>query len=459
MAGLGDISRWSRGVLAAAGVAAACELCLAQTASLKFQEAPAWVSDQTVYEVNLRQFSAEGNLAGFRAQLPRLKRLGVGTVWFMPVHPIGVQGRIGALGSPYAVKDYLKFNPELGKLDEFRELVSAMHAQGMLVILDWVAGHTALDHPWVTQHPDWYKRDAQGALMPPVPAWTDVAALKYDVPAMRGAMLDAMEFWVRDVGVDGFRCDTAEFVPLDFWNDARNRLRKIKPVFLLAEGANPQLMSYAFDAAYAWYLPENMEGIVRGTKTVSDLVNYFNAEASIVPPGGNRLNFTSNHDKNAFEGTTRELLGAGVGAFTVLTFTAPGIPLIYNGQECGTEHRLNLFARDPIVWREDDMGELYLKLTNLRKMHPALQSGEHTAPMKFALQPGSPSVLFFRRVSGKDEIAVALNLGPQAATVHLPADVSRWRVVLGSMPAVNGAGNITLPAWKYLVWSASTSAP
>ena len=265
----------------------------------------------------------------------------------MPVHPIGTAGRSGTLGSPYAVKDYKGFNPEFGTVDAFKETVDEAHRLGMFVIIDWVANHTALDHPWVTQHPDWYKRDAAGNLVPPLPEWKDVAALDFARPGVRTAMVDAMAYWVREVGVDGFRCDTAEFVPLDFWVEARDALRAIKPIFLLAEGVRPDLTAYAFDASYAWNLPENMVGLAKGGKTVGDLVSYINADGRDLAAGGFRLNFTSNHDKNAWEGTTREQLGDAADAFAVLTFTLPGMPLIFNGQENGVETRQAFFRPRP----------------------------------------------------------------------------------------------------------------
>ena len=428
----------------------------APTADRPFPNAPPWVADQTLYEVNLRQMSAEHNVEGFLKQLPRLKELGVGTLWFMPINPIGVANHSGKLGSPYAVADYKQFNPDLGTVDQFRSMIDEAHRAGMYVIIDWVAPHTAMDHPWVTQHPDWYKHDATGQLVHPMPAWLDVAALNYDSAAMRKEMIDSMAYWVRDVGVDGFRCDSAEFVPIDFWCDARDALRRIKPVFMLAEGNNPELMKYAFDAAYAWYLPSNMEGIVKGTKTVPDLVNFFKAEAGLIPAGRFRLNYTSNHDKNAWEGTTQELLDGGVDAFTVLTFTAPGMPLIFNGQEAGIEHRLNFFDYDPIAWRDAPIAGLYKSLAQLKRDHRALWDGADSAPMQF-IGDGKNSVLTYQREAAGDRVVVMLNLSGQPASVPAPAGVAQWRLALGDSNPSTAGKTITLPPWKYLVWTGTSS--
>ena len=333
----------------------------------RFGDAPEWVGGKTVYEVNLRQFSKGADVAGFRGELGRLKELGVGVLWFMPVHPIGLEGRSGELGSPYAARDFRGFSSELGTVAEFKEMVEAAHRLGMYVVMDWVANHTALEHPRVKQHPGWYTRDAAGELVHPMPEWKDVADLNFASAEMRREMIATMEYWVREVGVDGFRCDAAELVPLDFWVEARGALWKVKPVLMLAEGVKPELMEYAFDAAYAWDLSPNMEGIVDGSKNPGDLVNYILADGRVVPKGGIRLNFATNHDKNAWEATAGEQLGRGLEAFTVLTFTLPGVPLVYNGQEAGLDKRLNFFARDPIVWRKDAMAGLYRDLAQLRR--------------------------------------------------------------------------------------------
>lgn len=425
----------------------------ANTTDHPYPHAPAWVADQVVYEVNLRQFSAEGNVEGLRKQLPRLKDLGVGTLWIMPVHPIGVTGRTGKLGSPYAVKDYLQFNPELGTLDQFKSMIDQAHRMGMHVILDWVAPHTALDHTWVKQHPDWYNHDANGQLVPPVAMWKDVAGLNYKTAPMRAAMVAAMEFWVRDVGVDGFRCDSAEFVPLDFWVEARDALRKIKPVLMMAEGNKPDLMEYAFDSTYAWDFPVNAEAIAKGTKTAVDLKSYLEADAKVIASDARRLNFTSNHDKNAFEGTTAEQLKNGVAAFTVLSFTVPGIPMIFNGQENGAEHRLNLFEHDTIAWRADPMADLYSKLANLKRTNLALWETAHDAPAQFLDAGLATSVLMFKRVAHGDSVIVAVNLGGQPATVHAPADIAKMTTVVGDDAKPDAKGEITLPARGYGVWS------
>lgn len=434
-------------------------LCVAQAACVSLAQdqpypaPPDWSHDKVMYEVNLRQFSDTGDVEGFRQQLPRLKALGVGILWFMPVHPIGVEGRVRDLGSPYAVKDYLSFNPEYGTLEQFKAMIDEAHALGLYVLIDWVPNHTSPDHPWVKEHPDWYTRDENGQLVPPIPQWADVVDLNYDAMDMRKAMIEAMAFWVREVGVDGFRVDTAEWQPLDFWVDARNELRQIKPIFMLAEGAKPELVEYAFDAAYAWSLTPNMNEIKAGTKNVTDLVNYLNAEARIIPNDGFRLNFTTNHDINAWESTAVERLGDGLEAFTVLTFTVTGMPLIYNGQEARLDKQIDFFRHDPIPWRDDPIADLYRTLAELKHSNRALWQGGAGGTLKIIEASTNRSVLTFKREAEGDRVVVVLNLSDKEQSVPAPEGLNKLQTVFGRDNLKDEGGIITVGPWGYNIWS------
>lgn len=434
-------------------------ICIAQAACVSvaqdrpYPAPPEWSHDKVMYQVNLRQFSDAGNLEGFRQQLPRLKEMGVGILWFMPVHPIGVEARVRDLGSPYAVKDYLAFNPEFGTLELFKAMINEAHELGLYVLIDWVPNHTSPDHPWVKLHPDWYTRDENGQLVPPIPQWADVVDLNYDAMDMRKAMIEAMAFWVREVGVDGFRVDTAEWQPLDFWVDARDELRQIKPIFMLAEGAKPELIEYAFDAAYAWSLTPNMNEIKAGTKNVNDLVNYLNAEARIIPNDGFRLNFTTNHDINAWEGTAVERLGDGLEAFTVLTFTVSGMPLVYNGQEARLNKQIDFFTHDPIAWHDDPIADLYRTLAQLKHNNRALWHGGAGGPVEIIEASTNGSVLTFKRVAENHRVVVMLNLSDGPQSVPAPDGLKALHPLFRHIYTNGDNGMISLQPWGYNIWS------
>jgi glycosidase len=375
-----------------------------------------WSRSAAIYEVNIRQYTPEGTLAAFEKHLPRLKALGVGILWLMPVQPIGVKNRKGSLGSYYSVSDYGAVNPEFGTLDDFKRLVNAAHEAGLHLILDWVANHTAWDHRWVREHPDWYKKDANGAIHSYVydnghelEYWTDAVGLDYQQPAVWNGMIDALKFWVTECGVDGFRCDVAGLVPTAFWERARAELDAFKPVFMLAEWSDPALHAKAFDMSYDWALHDVMKRIAKGEGGPDDLARYVEHYSEEFPADAYRMTFTSNHDKNAWEGHDGEVYGPSFKAFAVLAATLPGMPLIYGGQESLLDKRLAFFEKDPIDWKEYELAPFYAELLQLKREHPALWNGASGGAAEL-LGSGNPQVFAFRRSRGTDTVTVVVNL-------------------------------------------------
>ncbi|MEM7683088.1 MAG: alpha-amylase family glycosyl hydrolase, partial [Planctomycetota bacterium] len=306
--------------------------CAQPTTQAKPQPAVALPTDYghlTIYEVNLRQITAEGTFDAFRTQhLDRLADLGVGVLWLMPIHPIGQVERKGTLGSYYAATDYKAVNPEFGSDEDFRELVDAAHARGMLVILDWVANHTAWDHVWTKTHPEFFTQGPDGGFIPPNAEWTDVIDLNYDAPGMPEAMLDAMRYWVVEFEIDGYRCDVAELVPDAFWSDAIAQLRKERNLFMLAEGHEARLHRVGFDATYGWSYWGPLLAIRNGEAGPEALWEHLTKEQAGLPNGAYRMLMTSNHDENSWNDTAVDRWGPMLDAATVLSFTLPGMPLI-----------------------------------------------------------------------------------------------------------------------------------
>jgi glycosidase len=382
-----------------------------------------WSRQATIYEVNLRQYTPEGTIAAFIPNLPHLRAMGIDIVWLMPVHPIGVKNRKGTLGSYYAVRDYEAVNTEFGTQADLKRLVDEAHALGMKVILDWVANHTAWDHPWVSAHPDWYKKNARGEIYPVTfgeganeEQWTDVVALDYRQPALRQAMIEALGFWVREVGIDGYRCDVAGLVPTPFWEEARAALDRIKPVFMLAEWSEPELHRAAFDMTYDWALHDVMKAIAKGKATVADLTKHLSALTPIFPADAYRMTFTANHDSNSWQGSDIELFGPSLKAFAVLAATLPGMPLIYGGQESGLDKRLAFFEKDTIAWKDRPLNDFYAGLMQLKHLHPALANGSEGGALEL-IHTGNASVFAFRRAKAADVVTVVVNLSSAAQTL------------------------------------------
>lgn len=417
---------------------------------------PDWARNATIYQINLRQFTPEGNLRAAEQQLPRLKALGVGILWLMPIHPIGQVQRKGRLGSPYAVQDYRAVNPELGSLDDFKRFVASAHGLGLRVILDWVGNHTAWDNVLVKQHPDWYARDERGRFHPtPWYDWDDIIDLDYDQPALRRYMTEALLYWVRDIGVDGYRADAAGLTPLDFWEQAARELRAVKPVFLLAEWESRDMHARAFNASYAWTWWDGLKLIAEGKADVTSLYTYYAWNRKFYPREAYRLLYTTNHDKNAWEGTEFEIFGPALDAVSVLSFISEGMPMIYNGQEAGNRRRLAFFERDPISWQDAPQAALYRQLIALKKGNTALWNGADGAVMQQVPNDAPKQVFSFVRGNGRDKVVAVFNLSAKPAEVRLQGLRHAGSYSdFGSGAAVTlvDGSALSLPAWGYRVF-------
>lgn len=380
-----------------------------------------WVKKANIYEVNIRQYTPEGTFKAFEEHLPRLKEMGVDILWLMPIYPIGEKNRKGGLGSAYSVKDYVSVNPDYGTMEDFKELVAKAHENGMHIILDWVANHTAWDHPWTKEHPDWYTKDSVGNFMPPKGTdWSDVIDLNYDKLELRIEMINSLKFWVNEANIDGYRCDVAGMVPTDFWNMARKELDAIKPVFMLAEAEQVDLHYKAFDMTYGWNFHHLMNEVAQGKKTVKDFDEYFKKDSTVYPADAIRMYFTSNHDENTWNGTAFERMGDAYPAMAVLTFTIPGMPLIYSGQEAGLNKRLAFFEKDVIDWKNGkNLVPFYTQLIKLKKEHPALWNGAEGGSMYRIKSSVDDKIFAFIRKKGDDELIAVFNFSAETQKVKL----------------------------------------
>jgi glycosidase len=417
---------------------------------------PDWSKNATIYQINTRQFTPEGTFRAAEAHLPRLKELGVVIVWLMPVHPIGALNRKGRLGSPYAVQDYYGVNPEFGTLDDLKHFVATAHGLGLYVILDWVANHSAWDCNLVAEHPDWYVRDWKGDYRPtPWWDWEDIIEFDYDRPEVRRFMTEAMKYWVREVDVDGYRCDVAGFVPTDFWENVRRELEAIKPVFMLAEWEARDLHIAAFDMTYAWHWNDVMHKIARGAAGVDALRIYYSWNEKAYPRDIMRMLFVSNHDKNAWEGTEFEQFGDCLEGAIVMSVISEGMPLIYNGQEAGNTRRLAFFERDPIHWRPHPLGELYQKLFALKRANSALWNAAWGARMINVPNNAPDQVLSFVRRNEQDGVFAVFNFTerPQIVTFYDTLHHGAYTDYFSGKPfTFDGETQLELEFWGYRVF-------
>ena len=424
-----------------------------------------WIKNNVVYEVNTRQFNNGGTFKSFMPEIPRIKALGVDVLWFMPVYPIGQLNRKGGLGSYYSIKNYHEINPEFGTMDDFKATVNAAHAQGMKVILDWVGNHTAWDHPWVTEHPDWYVHDSSGKIVTPWD-WTDVAQLNFKNPELRKAMIAEMQFWVKECNIDGFRCDVAFLVPRSFWEEARIALEKDKPLFMLAEMENnkdidpnpPGYMEKAFDAYYGWTLHSASADCAKGKITGREFVNKFTEARALFPAKAMMLSFLSNHDENTWNGTIEEKYADKWQVFSVLNYTLQNsLPLIYNGEEANNTKRLLFFEKDPITsWSDTSRYAWYRTMNHLKHTHPALQNGAWGAKEEvLKVTGGDENIYAFRRTSEGQTVTVIVNLSSKQQWIQAVGDRSldgTEKTYVKSPVMIKHIGQgMPLDAWGYAV--------
>ena len=417
---------------------------------------PDWSRNATIYEVNIRQYTPEGTFKAFEKHLQRLKNMGVGILWIMPVNPVGVVNRKGTLGSPYAVRDYYGINPEFGDLQDFKQLVDSIHGMGMHIILDWVANHSAWDNPLVKEHPDWYIKNREGNFQPtPWRDYDDIIDFDYSQPGLRQYMTEAMKYWIKETKIDGFRCDVASFVPIDFWENARAELDRIKPVFMLAEAADRDLHQHAFDMTYSWALWDVLHNITVNHVALDALEGGYIAEhVSIWPRDAYRMNFVENHDKNAWEGTTVSNFGKGLYPAIVLTCTMDGMPMMYSGQEAGLNRALSFFEKDPIQWKEDTIGKIYTKLFNLKLNHQALWNGNSGGEMVRIKNDKMKQVISFVREKNTDKVITIVNLSSEPVSTNLATQYDKGNyqeLFTGKNYSLTGNDIFDLAPWSYVV--------
>ena len=380
-----------------------------------------WSYSAVLYEMNIRQLTPEGTLRAAEKKLEFLHSMGIDAIWMMPIYPIGEENRKGSLGSYYSIQDYCAVNPEFGTMEDFDSFVAKAHSLGMKILLDWVANHTARDAKWLkTKSADWYEREADGTAKIPWD-WSDTAKLNYANRDVWRGQIEAMRFWVEKHNIDGFRCDMAMLVPIEFWQQAAAVLHAVKPdIFMLAEAEELNLFDKAFDMCYAWEIHHMMCDIAKGERRVWDLRNTMYADRERYPNSAMKMMFTSNHDENSWSGSEFDRFGVAREVMTALTFVwEAAMPLLYTGQEVGYNHSFEFFERDYIPAEKYQANEdtgLYRKLIALKHSQPALQAGERGGRTIEIENNAKDCLMTFVRELGDSRVVAIMNLSPY--TIH-----------------------------------------
>lgn len=411
-----------------------------------FNNVPA-IADIIMYEVNIGAFSVHGNLEGVSNRLDEIQELGINVIWLMPTYPIG---ELNAIGSPYAVKNYLEVNSAYGDLDDLRLLVKEAHAKNMAVILDWVANHTAWDNEWI-QDKSWYMQDASGNITSPN-GWNDVAELNYDNAAMRKEMIKSMKYWVLAANVDGYRCDYAEGVPDDFWDAAIDTLRNIpnRQLIMFAEAADKDLLNHGFDLIFGWDFYNTLKSVFNNNQPTSELVTANNEDYNNIPDGKHILRFTSNHDDDYADDTPLANFNGKQGSLAAYVVTAcmGGVPLVYSGQEVGCPQKLSFFSptNTKINWSTNpDMLSAYQNINSFRLTSQALRTGSIES------YTANNDVITFVRNYGSEQVLVIANLENAEIAYQIPANLqTSWHDAFDNSQITLGSTQVLQP-YAYLV--------
>ena len=413
------------------------------------------IKDGVIYEANIRQYSESGKFQDFTKDIYKLKDLGVKIIWLMPIHPISKTNRKGTLGSYYSISDYKAVNPEFGNKDDLDELIKEAHKHDMLVILDWVANHTGWDHKWIENKPDYYTKNENGEITDPINpstgeswGWTDVADLNFDNMDMQNEMIGAMEYWVKEHEIDGYRLDAAHSCPASFWKKSIKRLKKIKNVLMLAESDGYHTGGFElielFDMSYNWSGHHVLNRIYKKENNSEDLKININRNLNDYSSKHVLMNFTSNHDENTWAGTVFDRYGDGAKTFAALTYFLPGIPLIYNGQEYGLNKRLEFFEKDYITKKQTDFYEFYSNLNSLKKENNLL---DIDSEIKFEIiETNNKNLICYKRTKNNDSMYFVANLSEESQEIN--TEFSETLKSLNSDKMISLKKN-SLDPWEY----------
>ncbi|QSS97284.1 alpha-amylase family glycosyl hydrolase [Psychroflexus sp. ALD_RP9] len=433
------------------------------------------LANSVIYEANIRQYSPEGTFDAFTKDIPQLKQLGVKVIWLMPVYPISMKNRKATgdlsiedikdpeekkkyLGSYYAISDYTAVNSNYGTKKDFDELVNTAHENGMYVILDWVANHTGWDHEWIEQHPEYYHKDKDGNVTDPINpdtgeswGWTDVAHLNYENKELWKAMNAEMLYWVKEHNIDGFRCDVAGNVPTDYWNQIVPKLKAIKPVFMLAESEDKDLFYEAFDMGYNWEGHHIMNEIAQGKMNVSDWDNYMKKIDTTYQKDDYLMNFITNHDENSWNGTVKERLGNASETMLAFSYTLPGMPLIYSGQEYDMNKRLKFFEKDSIPKVKAKVWPVLEKLGKLKNTIDALDGAKEAANYQRIKTSKNKSILAFKRFKHNSELIFIANMSDEPKSFSVEINGEYKNAMTDKIISLNSEDLQDFEPWEYRI--------
>ncbi len=388
---------------------------------------PTCYRNQVMYSVFVRNHTLEGTFQALRGDLPRIRDLGVDIIWLMPIHPIGTKARKGTLGSPYAISDYRAINPEYGSMEDFRALVADIHALGMKCVIDVVYNHTAPDSWLVDSHPEWFYHKPDGSFGNHVGDWSDIVDLDYTQKDLWDYQIETLKMWAQIV--DGFRCDVAPLLPIEFWQKAREEVERVRPgCFWLSESIEPGFIQYlhsqnliahsdaeifqVFDVAYDYDIWGTFRGYLEGRLPLSAYAEAVNGQERLYPENYVKLRYLENHDNDRAAHIIPDHRKRQ--NWTAFLYFQKGMTLLYGGQEVGCSRRPDLFHKDTVDWKAGPDDSLLLqRLAQIKKNAMLTNSRYHVNAL-----PGD--VLMATHTLGEERLVGLFFVGGTAAQTDLP---------------------------------------
>lgn len=370
--------------------------------------------DIVMYEINFGAFSSTKNINAITERLDSIKELGINTIWLMPNYPTGI---LKSFGSPYCIKNYTEVNQKLGTIADLKNLVEKAHEKKIAVILDWVANHTSWDHAWINNE-SWYTKNSAGTIISPAGTnWNDVADLNFANQEMRLEMIAAMKYWIQNVGIDGYRCDAADFVPFDFWKQALDSLKKIKGnnLILLAEGDRSDHFKAGFQLSFSWNHLSSIKNVFKNNQSVNTLFTSNTIEQQSVSEGNRKLRFTTNHDESNISTPISVFGGLNAAlAASIITIYLQGSPLIYCGQEVGVDNPAIYNGFSTINWKQNpELLKNYKKILNFYSSSNAAKKGT-------LVTFDNPDVAIFQKNSGIKYVLLLVNTRASIKKIAVP---------------------------------------
>ncbi|MEW6402062.1 MAG: alpha-amylase family glycosyl hydrolase [Chloroflexota bacterium] len=408
------------------------------------------LNNTVVYELSVRNHSKEGTLAKVTEDLERLKALGVDIVYLMPIHPISKLGRKGEDGSLYAIQDYRRIREDMGDIHSLSQLIEKAHGLGMKIVMDVVFNHTGRDSVLLKEHPEWFRRDENGNPSRKFQDWSDIYDLDYSWTGLWDYLIDVLRFWA-ELGVDGFRCDVASMIPLEFWITARYKLNATHDLIWIAESAPPAFLKQlrkegyvahsdielyrAFDITYDYDGREYLERYWRGQGELKEYLQHIHLQEVLAPATAIKLRFLENHDlpRMAEIVTSPTALRNWTAFFLLL----PGASMIYAGQEIKATKQSSLFEKDLIPWENGDRAfEDYLRtiIATAKKIKQACQ--------QFEISEISRGVVHICWSGETDTYSAILNLEDRFGSVTLPEPLEGYELLSNSPVLINRSYNL-----------------